>query len=152
MVAAALAGGGNVDFLGFMLGGAKVNVPVWKGPVIHVASMCQHLERPTHKFIVMDLEPLVADIAASMPGEIIINLGGIRMGNFGIVLKGDAAVDIWAVMRNVLWEDQHCLYCCGALMRFTEPLHHRVLTRCGPTIAGNVRSDAVEVIDEYWTD
>jgi hypothetical protein len=140
-----------VKFLGFLHRGVKEvqepEVAVWKGPVIQVASMCQHITGDRHKLVVVDLRPLVRELATGVVGEV-IPLGGIQMGTFGIVLKGFAATDIWAVMRNVLWEDEHCMVCCGAMLKFVEPLHNELLTRCGPTIGRNGRS----VTDEYWTD
>lgn len=139
----------------FLKRGAKEpEIAAWKGPVIQVASMCQHLgdNSERHRLVVMDLEGLVRDLSPHLaPYEFIINLGGLRMGSFGIVLSGFVAVDVFAVMRNVVWEDEHCLRCCGALLSFVEPLHHKLLVRCGPTIGRSVMS-ASEVIDEYWTD
>lgn len=135
---------------------AATDVPAWKGPVIQVASMCQHLTGVRHRLVVMDLEGLVVDLSSHLtPPEFIINLGGLQVSSVGLVLKGFAAVDIWAVLNNVLWEDEHCLSCCGALIRFTESLGPYVLVRCGPTIGdvGGVSMDeAGRIIDEYWTD
>lgn len=115
-----------------------VSPAVWKGPVLHVASMCQHVVGPRHRFVVLDLGPLVMELAVGLDGAgaagVAVPLGGVQMGRFGLVVKGFAATDIWAVMRNVLWEDEHCAHCCGAMLRFIEPIQHVVLTRCGPTI------------------
>lgn len=128
------------------------NVEAWRGPVVTVASMCQHIDGERHRLVVLDLEPLVRELSAYVDGPVAaVPLGGIRVGSFGIVLQGFAAIDVLAVTRNIVWEDEHCLTCCGALMRFVEPLQHKVLTRCGPTIGA--RSDGVRsVVDEYWTD
>lgn len=122
----------------------------WKAPVITVASMCQHIDGERHRFVVMDLMPLVSELAEYARSEP-VPLGGIRVGSFGIVLQGFAAVDWRVVERNVLWEDEHCLRCCGAMMRFLEPISGLVLTRCGPTI-GARGEPGRSIVDEYWTD
>jgi hypothetical protein len=129
-------------------------VAAWVGPIITVASMCQHLDGSVdrHRVLVLDLGPLLEELSYGIPGPIVtVPLGGIQVGQFGIVLKGYAATDIHAVMRNVVWEDEHCLACCGALIKFAEPLHHHVLIRCGPTI-GLSDAEARRLTDEYWSD
>lgn len=130
--------------------GNGVHVPIWVAPILTVASMCQHVSGARHRLVVFDLEGLVGDLS-ELAGSVPVPLGGIQVGTFGIVLRGFAAVDVMAVDRNVLWEDEHCLACCGALLRFSEPLSNRVLVRCGPTI-GAREGSAAEVTDEYWTD
>lgn len=129
-----------------------LHVPVWVGPVITVASMCQHIADVggRHRTAALDLEGLVRDLS-ELAGSEPLPLGGIQVGTFGIILRGFAAIDVLSVHRNVIWEDEHCLACCGALLRFIEPLHHKVLVRCGPTI-GAREGSAAEVIDEYWAD
>lgn len=130
----------------------------WIAPVIMVASSCQHIVGERHRVLVMDLMTLVADLAGA-PGER-VPLGGIQMGRFGLVLKGYAATDIWAIQRNILWEDEHCMHCCGGLLRFVDQIHDRVLVRCGPTIGVEwnasreelTTADARRITDEYWTD
>ena len=136
----------------------------WIGPTLLVASSCQHIVGERHRFMALDLKTLVADLAGA-PGEM-VPLGGVQMGRFGLVLKGYAATDIWAIQRNILWEDEHCSHCCGGLLRFIDQIHDRVLVRCGPTIgssenvidAANVvvgamtAEEARRLTDEYWTD
>ena len=132
-----------------IMGKGSANVvrhEVWVGPVITVASMCQHLNGARHRTVLLDLEPLVGELA-EYAGSAPVALGGIQVGKFGIVLAGFAAIDVWAVQRNIIWEDEHCASCCGAALRFIEPLHHKVLMRCGPTIGAEG-----SVTDEYWTD
>jgi hypothetical protein len=129
-------------------------VEPWVGPVITVASMCQHICGARHRVAVFDLEGLVRELS-EYAGSAPIALGGIRVGSFGIVLQGFAATDWRVIERNCVWEDEHCLECCGRMLRFIEPLHHKVLMRCGPTIGdiGGVSVDeARSIIDEYWTD
>lgn len=127
-------------------------VEAWVGPVLVVASMCQHISGARHRTVVLDLEPLVMELS-EYAGSIPVPLGGIRVGTFGIVLSGFAAIDVHAIDRNVLWEDEHCLHCCGAMMRFleAEALQNKVLLRCGPTI-GARKEEQGSVTDEYWTD
>lgn len=124
----------------------------WVGPVIHVASMCQHIEGERHRVAVFDLMTLVSNLSAYVDGPIVpVPLGGVRVGTFGIVLQGFAAIDVDAIVASVVWEDEHCLRCCGALLRFIDPLQHKVLVRCGPTI-GSTERELEGVVDEYWTD
>lgn len=141
--------------------GSSGSVPVWVGPVITVASMCQHIADAggRHRVGVWGIEGLVRDLAGYVEedGPIVpVPLGGIRMGSFGIVLSGFAAVDVRAIERNIIWEDEHCLACCGALLRFTESLGPYVLVRCGPTIGSKfvtkLTAEAKDAVDEYWTD
>jgi hypothetical protein len=141
-----------VEFLRFMTEGVHVkNV----GPLIKLASSCEHVAGERHRFALFDVFQLVRDMGGTEAAP--VALGGLRVGRFGIVLMGHAATDMWAVMRNVVWEDEHCNVCCGALLKFTEAFDQRVLLRCGPTIdlARDVPmavDEAREIIDEYWTD
>lgn len=126
----------------------------WVGPVITVASMCQHLDGPRHRLAVFDLGRMVLEFGKNAD-QLVLPLGGLQVGKFGIVLSGYAATDIWSILRNVIWEDEHCFSCCGAMLRFIEPLHHKVLVRCGPTIGdvgGVSMEEARSIINEYWTD
>lgn len=148
-----------LNFLEFMMTDAKhMGVSAWVRPVVQVASMCQHFgDTPRHKVYVFDQAKLVRELSDGVAGPVaVVPLGGIQVGRFGLVLKGFAALDIWAVMRNVIWEDEHCVHCCGAMLRFVEPLQHEVLVRCGPTIGSTAGSSGTptlgSVVDEYWTD
>lgn len=124
------------------------------GPLIKLASSCEHLEgdRARHRFAAFNVRLLVADMGGTRVAP--VALGGLRMGRFGIVIMGHAATDMWAVMRNVLWEDEHCLVCCGALLRFTSTFDQGALVRCGPTIGPEAvgAEFARSITDEYWTD
>lgn len=123
-------------------------------PLIKLASSCSHTAGQRHRFVVFNLTGLVSDLGGTPVAP--VALGGLRVGKFGIVLMGYAATDMWAVMRNVLWEDEHCLVCCGALMRFTETFDQGTLVRCGPTIGPVptrvMKFNAGSLTDEYWTD
>jgi hypothetical protein len=123
----------------------------WVAPTVKLASSCEHLA-VRHRFVVLNLIGLVSDMGIG-PNSVVY-LGGIKVGKYGLVLMGNAAIDIHAVNRNVLWEDEHCTMCCGALLRYTEGfVEGKVLTRCGPTIGGTIDSDeARRLTDEYWTD
>jgi len=144
----------TVDFLGFMMGGVHVkNV----APLVKLASSCEHISGERHRFALFDLAQLVRDLGGDTHGGFaVVPLGGLRMGRFGIVLMGHAATDMWAVLRNVIWEDEHCTVCCGALLRYNEVFDHKVLLRCGPTIgvewATLTTEQARRITDEYWAD
>lgn len=129
----------------------------WMGPTVMVASSCQHIVGERHRFMVVDVQQLVRDLGGDAHGGFaVVPLGGVQMGRFGLVLKGFAAAHMLVVERNILWEDEHCMHCCGGLLRFVDQIHDRVLVRCGPTIGVEwnalTTADARRITDEYWTD
>lgn len=82
------------------------------------------MERSLHRLALFSLHGLDAE------GVLVASVG---MGQYGLKIDG-AVADIRAVLNNVLWEDEHCMECCGMLFRWmeTEP---GVLLRCAPTIS-----------------
>lgn len=146
-----------VDFSRYMWEGVQevVDRRVEFADAIKTGMSCDHVAGERHRLAMFDLFKMVHELQMEVPtGSGPVPLGGVRVGTFGIVLMGFAATDIWAILRNVLLEDEHCAMCCGKLLRTVEGLNHQVLLRCGPTIGAREMSadDARRITDEYWTD
>ena len=121
------------------------------GAMLKIASSCLHTSGERHRFVLMDHFGLLMDLDRDP-----VAYNGVGVGRFGIVVRG--SVDIHAVLRNVLWEDEHCHLCCGRMIRYTS-IDQRFMFRCGPTIGGQrdvvsslSTADARRITDEYWSD
>lgn len=123
--------------------------------LVKLGASCEHIAGERHRFGLFDLNGLVNDLGGK-DGSV-IPIGGLRVGRYGLVVMGFVAMDIHAVLRNVIWEDEHCSVCCGAMLRFRDAFFDgAVLMRCGPTIGAEwdklTTAQARTITDEYWTD
>lgn len=107
-----------------------------------LAGSCEHVagDNGVHRFAVFNLAGLNAE------GVLV---DAVRVGKYGIVCR--AGADVHAVLNNVLWDDEHCAVCCGALLKFVQAFDQGTLLRCGPTIAPTLVPGR-SITDEYWTD